>query len=134
MTIPEASVGDFADIYFGVFVNRARPDIGDRGPAYRHLIGIPDGIDSPLMEDLKISADKFGVDLKEGHGNDPDNLYDHSVWIIDSTEFEFNQAEVYHQFHDGFARGEDYPSEYNDLKDSKLKDGTIHKTVCDGNS
>ena len=53
MTIPEENLKDFADIYFGVFVNGARPDIGDRGSAYRHLIGLPDGVNSPLYNDLK---------------------------------------------------------------------------------
>ena len=131
MTIPETNVKDFADIYFGVFKNRARPDTGDRGPAYRHVIGIPDGINSPLMDDIRVSADKIGVDLKEGHGNDPDNLRDHSVWVIDSTDFEFNQAELFHQFHDGFAYGENYALEYNELQDAKFKDGTLHQTLCE---
>jgi hypothetical protein len=49
----------FADTYFGQFrktpVGMMRLDPQDAGPAYRNVIGIPKGIDSPLFEVLKAS-------------------------------------------------------------------------------
>ena len=47
----------FADTYFGQFrktpFGMMRLDPQDAGPAYRNVIGIPKGIDSPLFEVLK---------------------------------------------------------------------------------
>lgn len=49
----------FADTYFGQFrktpFGMMRLDPQDAGPAYRNVIGIPKGIDSPLFEVLKAS-------------------------------------------------------------------------------
>ena len=42
---------------------------------------------------------------------------------MDSNKFPSFRAETYHQFHDGFARGENYPDAYNTLGAAlKLKD------------
>ncbi|KAL0030427.1 hypothetical protein WJX79_004156 [Trebouxia sp. C0005] len=67
----------FADTYFGQFrktpFGMMRLDPQDAGPAYRNVIGIPKGIDSPLFEVLKernkngmdlIPSDEYTVDLK----------------------------------------------------------------------
>ena len=49
----------FADTYFGQFrktpFGMMRLDPQDSGPAYRNVIGIPKGVDSPLFEVLKAS-------------------------------------------------------------------------------
>lgn len=48
----------FADTYFGQFrktpFGMMRLDPQDSGPAYRNVIGIPKGIDSPLFQVLKV--------------------------------------------------------------------------------
>ena len=41
---------------------------------------------------------------------------------MDSDKFPAFRAENYHQFHDGFARGENYPDAYNSLRDGLLED------------
>ena len=51
------------------------------------------------------------VDFATGKGGDADARA--VVWIMDSApaKFPLYRAENYHQFHDGFARGENYPDE-----------------------
>jgi len=53
MDIPEANFKDFAKIYFDNFVKifskYARKDVFDKGPGYRHLVGIPGGMKSSLF-------------------------------------------------------------------------------------
>lgn len=48
----------FADTYFGQFrktpFGMMRLDPQDSGPAYRNVIGIPNGTDSPLFQVLKV--------------------------------------------------------------------------------
>ena len=48
----------FADTYFGQFrktpFGMMRLDPQDSGPAYRNVIGIPKGTESPLFEVLKV--------------------------------------------------------------------------------
>ena len=109
MNVPDNKFKDFAEVYFSLFLNGARSDVGDRGPAYRQLVGIPDGINSYLFEDLQEVADSYSINLIEGFGDEGDNVLDHSIYVMDSTEFEFVQAEFFHQFHDGFRSEESYP-------------------------
>jgi hypothetical protein len=53
MKIPQNKFKEFAAVYASLFdKNGDRPDKGDRGPEYRHLVGIPGGADSPLFETL----------------------------------------------------------------------------------
>ena len=49
---------------------------------------------------------------------------------MDSEKFPFFQGEPYHQFHDGFAQGEDYPNSYNGLANKLFKAGTIKDGGC----
>jgi hypothetical protein len=51
-------------------------------------------------------------------------------FVMDSTAFPFYQAEPYHQYHDGFAWGEDYPNSYNNLAKAKVKAGLIKDGGC----
>ena len=49
MNVPKGSYQEFADEYFKLFdKNGDRPDKGDRGSEYRHMVGIPGGVKSPL--------------------------------------------------------------------------------------
>ena len=133
MKIPDAKIGDFADEYFSLLdSNGDRPDKGDLGSEYRSLIGIPGGVNGPLFPAIQESLAKSGKGIKlvEGKGNDPDTLFKNKIWIMDTARFPFRQAEVYHQYHDGFMPGEQYGSAYHSLRDQALKDGRIASTGC----
>lgn len=130
MDIPPESYLDFAREYFKLFdAYGDRPDKGDRGLEYRHLVGLPGGMNSYLYPALVEAANGL-VSFKEGSGSDPDNLGQASVWVYDNEVFPFHQAEVYHQYHDGFRPGEQYPDSYHNLRDQALQDGRLHKTGC----
>ena len=124
LDIPREKFKDFAAEFCALFSkNGERPDqFGDRGPEYRNLVGIPGGTNSPLSKELvevsKANGDK--LDFASGKGDDADLRG--LVWIMDSEKFPFYAAEQYHQFHDGFNWGEDYPSSYNKLV--SLRKGT----------
>ena len=107
MKIPKDKFKDFATVYFDNFVNGDRKDWMDIGAEYRHLVGIPGGLNSDLYSLLEEAQNDSGngITLKEGLGNDPDNLGDSSTWIMDSDDFPFFMGELYHQFHDDFLPG-----------------------------
>ena len=130
MSIPLSSISDFADVYFNLFVNADRPDVGDRGPEYRSLIGLPGGVSNPLFSKLQTVAKSKGLDLVAGNGNDKDTLGKKMVWVMDTETFPFNQAELYHQFHDGFMLVEFYPQSYNDIAKEAYANGLIKYTGC----
>jgi len=130
MSIPGESIKDFAKEYFSLFSGGDRPDKGDRGPEYRSMIGLPGGIASPYFADINELAKEQGLSLKTGQGNDPDTLGKKTVWLMDSNAFPFRQAEIYHQYHDGFMPGEQYPESYNALVKKALASGKIAPTGC----
>ncbi len=126
----EDVVRGFAKEYFSLFRNGDRPDLGDRGLEYRSLIGLPGGVSSPLYGPLEEEATKVGLKLVAGRGGDSDTSGKRMVWVYDSKEFPFKQAEIYHQFHDGFMPGEQYPQSYNNLAKEAFKDGRLVPTGC----
>ncbi|KAK1746979.1 hypothetical protein QTG54_002323 [Skeletonema marinoi] len=102
MRIPSSKFYDFADGF--------RPDqFGDRGTEYRNLVGIPGGK----------SRDK--LDFAVGKGDDRD--VPKVSFIMDTSEYPSFVGEQYHQFHDGFAFGENYPNSYNSLASAFAKKG-----------
>ena len=117
MRIPASKYGAFAEEYFKLFgADGSRPDqFGDRGLEYRNVVGVPGGKASPLVKDLMEATLKQGdkVDFAKGQGSDADMKS--LVWIMDTASHPSFRAENYHQFHDGFARGENYPDAYNGL-------------------
>merc|ERR1719203_178106 len=105
----------------------------DVGPGYRAALGLPGGMGSALLH--QINASQAGhvsqiFRLEEGQGNDRDTLGEALVWVYDSNEFPFYQAEVYHQFHDDFMPGGNYPASYNSLKTDVLQACRIQPTGC----
>ena len=76
-----------------------RRDPMDLGPEYRSLIGLKGGVKHPFFGPMKKVAKKNGYKLQAGKGSDPDNLGQRLVYVYDSSEFPFHQAEIYHQFH-----------------------------------
>ena len=49
---------------------------------------------------------------------------------MDTEKHPFYLGEVYHQFHDGFAWGEDYPASYNSLAGKLVKAGVLEDKGC----
>jgi len=131
VTIPDSFANDFFTVYFDLFVNGDRADVGDRGLEYRSLVGIPGGRDSTLYASLASIAESKGLSLQVGVGDDPDNFGMNSVYLMDSLKFPFHQAERYHQFHDDFM-SPPYGEDYNNLILEAEEDGRIVDTGCPG--
>jgi len=79
------------------------------------VVGLKGGVKSPLADVLVEASQATGdqLDFAKGRGSDDDIA--RLVWIMDTDEFPPYKAEQYHQFHDGFNLGENYPSAYNGL-------------------
>mmetsp|Transcript_89398 Transcript_89398/g.178664 ORF Transcript_89398/g.178664 Transcript_89398/m.178664 type:complete len:284 (-) Transcript_89398:235-1086(-) len=133
LKVPPSSFQAFCEMYFNLFdANGNRPDqFGDRGGEYRNLVGIPGGsANVPLYKAMLEAAVATGdrLDLSKGKGSDGDSRA--NVWVMDSTQFPSYVAEPYHQFHDGFAPGENYPNSYNGLAKAHLSAGLFVDSKC----
>ena len=132
VTIPSSKFADFVTEYCKLFNEQGyRPDqFQDRGPEYRNLVGIPGGVNGPYAKLLVEASQKAGdkLDFARGKGDDPDRRG--LAFVMDTTEFPFYVAERYHQFHDGFNLGENYPNSYNNLANKLAKEGTLGESDC----
>lgn len=132
LKIPASKFSDFAVEYCNLFSKEGyRADqFGDRGPEYRNLVGLPGGTDSVYAKQLVESSMKAGdkLDFAKGKGDDADARG--LSFIMDTDEFPFFVAEQYHQFHDGFNFGENYPDSYNGLAGKLAKAGTLGTSGC----
>ena len=83
------------------------------------------------MPSIQNALDKSGKDLKlvEGKGNEKDTLGKKIVYVMDTNTFPFRQAELYHQFHDGFMPGEQYGRQYHDIAKALVADGRLKVIV-----
>lgn len=101
LELPSDQIVPFAQVYFSLFdpKTKDRVDPGDRGGEYRSLMGLPGGVSHPLYPEIVQVAQTAGFTLKPGKGNDPDTLRQQLVYVYDTKQFPFHQAEVYHQFH-----------------------------------
>lgn len=81
---------------------------------------------------IQEALEKSGKNLKlvPGKGNDPDTLYKKMVWVMDSNTFPAKQAELYHQFHDGFMFGEQYGDAYHAIRNVALENGHLSRSGC----
>jgi len=130
MTIPESSIGDFADVYFSLFgKNGQRVDPLDIGPEYRSLLGLPGGTSHPMYKYVQAAATKNNFTLLEGKGNDPDTLKTKNVYVMDSNKFPFYQAEIYHQYHNDF-QSPPYGKKYNNLVKVAYEKGDLKYSAC----
>jgi len=131
MKLPPNRVKQFAQLYFSLFDSDTgdRVDPQDRGPEYRSIIGIPEGVNSLYVPVIEEAANEMGFTLGAGNGNDPDTLGTKSVYVYDSLQFPFYQAEVYMQFRDDF-QSSPYGEDYNRLVEEALDDGRIVGTGC----
>jgi len=132
LKIPPSSFKDFAEEYCKLFDaqgNRADQG-GDKGLEYRNLVGVPGGNQSiyaqQLVEASKAMGDK--LDFAKGKGDDPDARA--TTFVMDTANFPFFVGEQYHQFHDGFKFGENYPDSYNNIANKLAKEGTLGVSNC----
>jgi len=132
LQIPSNQFGVFAKEYCKLFdSNGNRPDqLGDRGLEYRNLVGVPGGVSSKYAKELVQASIESGdkLDFAKGKGTDRDARA--VVFVMDTTEHPFYVAEQYHQFHDGFNMGENYPNSYNGLAAQLAKEGTLGVNSC----
>jgi len=132
LTIPPSSVPAFCQEYFALFNDKGyRPDqFGDVGLEYRNLVGFPGGVGSSYAKELVRVSQENGdkLDFAKGKGDDPDRRA--LCFVMDSTEFPFYVAEQYHQFHDGFNWGENYPNSYNSLASQLSKANVLGESKC----
>ena len=102
-----------------------RPDQGgDRGLEYRNVVGFKGGAkNKDLAAQLVDASKEVGdqLDFAVGKGSDKDIAT--VVWIMDNTKYPAFVGEQYHQFHDGFNFGENYPNSYNSLAEQYHKAG-----------
>jgi len=130
MTLPESSIGDFADVYFSLFgKNGQRVDPLDVGPEYRSLLGLPGGKNHPMYKYVEEAATKSGFTLLDGKGNDPDTLRTKNVYVMDNVKFPFYQAEIYHQYHNDF-QSPPYGKSYNSLVKVAYEKGDLKYSAC----
>jgi len=137
MDIPLSSVKAFADVFWGLFVGKNRVDTMDVGLSYRAAIGVPGGMSSSLMTEIRASMDEVTqvkFVLEEGSGDDRDTLGEALVWVYDTAKFPFHQAEIYHQFHDDFLPGGNYPDAYEALRTDLVCGGRLSNLGCSGDS
>ncbi|GIL79093.1 hypothetical protein Vretifemale_8383 [Volvox reticuliferus] len=136
--VAKAEIRAFASRYFDQFRKTPggmqRLDPQDKGPAYRNVIGIPGGVNSPFFRIIQ-EENKYGMKLQEGRGNamswrgpTEDDILN-TVWVVDSSQLPFYRAERYHQFHNGL--GKVFPMEYlRDLRNLVSGQGRIEPTGC----
>ena len=62
-------------------------------------MGLPGGITHPQYPSVVEVATEAGFKLQAGKGSDPDTLGRQLVYVYDTKDFPFYQAEIYHQFH-----------------------------------
>jgi len=108
--------------YFGEFemtqAGMQRGDPQDTGSAYRSVLGLPGGLESSLIEQVKTALPDT-LRLERGSENgDADKLG--TIWVYDTKTFPFHRAERYHQFWDGPAG----------VKAEVSQKGSIGQTGC----
>eukprot|EP00931_Biecheleriopsis_adriatica_P049506 TRINITY_DN28640_c0_g1_i1.p1 TRINITY_DN28640_c0_g1~~TRINITY_DN28640_c0_g1_i1.p1 ORF type:complete len:277 (-),score=29.65 TRINITY_DN28640_c0_g1_i1:146-976(-) len=133
LVIPNSSVPAFAAEYWKMFVGKDRSHTQDKGPNYRAVIGLPGGMNSPLIPSIEASQKgniAQSMELRAGSGDDADTLGSAHVWVYDSDTWPFHQAELYHQFHDDYLPGGDYSSSYNALGRNLQCSGRLFTTQC----
>ena len=104
-------------------------DPQDKGAGYRNVVGIPGGVDSELYK-VFASKNKDNMKLVPGKGNEfrngratEDDTFN-TVYIVDTENLPFHQAEAYHQYHNGM--GAAFPKEYLvGLKNTKKGQGVV---------
>ena len=132
LDVPASSVAAAARFFFDGFVEIspgiwAREDIYDVGPAYRAAIGLPGGYDSPLLAQLQ-AANFHNMTLVRGSiHSTSDTFGTNSVYILDSNELNFHQAELCLQFHN--PQGATFPPSYRALTQVLVNSGRLRPSA-----
>ena len=124
-----------ANVFFGSFIELepgiwGREDYFDQGAGYRALVGLPRGMSSPLVAQLR-AANMHNMTLVAGGGSDADTIETNKVWVVDSDQLPFQQAEQCLQFHNN--QTSTYPPAYHALRDTLRRDGRLQDTGCPKN-
>merc|ERR1719502_1656196 len=85
------------------------------------------------MNDIRAGHQKTQAvpfEFREGNGDDADTLGQALIWVYDTSQFPFQQAENYHQFHDDYLPGGNYPASYERLRLVMLCSGKAKATGC----
>lgn len=123
-------------LYFGSFIEFdkdkwVRPDIYDQGAEYRSLVGVPGGMSNAQVLAALRRANVNNMTLQTGYGSDPDTFSTNNVFVMDSLQFHFIQAELCLQFHDDQVVK--YPESYHRLLQDSQKTGRLASTTCPPN-
>ena len=78
---------------------------------------------------VEAAAKGSPMKLVAGKGDDPDTLSTAEIFVMDSNQFPFYPAELYHQFHNDF-QGPPYGRVYNRLQSVLANEGIIGSTGC----
>lgn len=124
MIVPIASFGAIVDTFWKNCWGGARQDPQDVGGGYRSVIGLPGGMQSPLLSQVQGHAG--ASQLVGGSGGEADTLHTGVVYVYDSTKLPAFTAEQFQQFHDDMSAA--YGSDYNAMK------SLAQKTQCPGDS
>ena len=137
LSVPAQALEQAAHVYFRSFIvlpgtpTPIREDYFDQGPGYRASVGLPGGMDSPLIGSLRRAAAARNITLRRGAGSDADTLGTGSVWVVDSGKFALHQAELCLQFHNNQTGT--YPESYHHIKDVMLASGRLKPSGCPPN-
>jgi len=106
-----------------------RADVYDQGAEYRAIIGVPGGLSGSFAPALR-AANIHNMTLRVGEtGSEPDTFGTNSVFVYDSSLFEFHQAELCMQFHDDQIVK--YDAAYHALKEVLMNQtGRLKQTQC----
>mmetsp|Transcript_68742 Transcript_68742/g.222837 ORF Transcript_68742/g.222837 Transcript_68742/m.222837 type:complete len:225 (-) Transcript_68742:144-818(-) len=129
VSVPRSSVGRFLQYYFDAASKTpfGRNDPQDLGAEYRSVIGLPGGMDSPLVAEAE-AASNGRIKMVRGQGDDGDTLMRREVYVYDSDTFPFHQAELWHQFHNDML--ERYNDDYHQLKARFKANGKLEAVQC----
>ena len=91
----------------------SRKDPGDRGAAYRNVLGLPGGKAGKLWH-LVNPQNVHAMELRDGgdNGGRGDEEDEGLVYVYDSLQYHFYRGEQYHQFHANTVLGRACPSSY----------------------
>lgn len=116
MIVPKSSFPAFVATYWANCANGNRQDAVNVGPGYRSVIGLPGGMHSALI--AQVRAHDSAAELVEGTGGEGDTLHSGKVYVYDSTKFPAFTAEKFHQFHNFYG------------PESEAFQRTVQKTGC----
>jgi len=137
LQVPHDALVPALSTYFNSFVESSsgvwdRADYFDQGAEYRSLIGFPGGLDNADIVAALHEANVHNMTLQRSvAGADGDSFGTNSVYVMDSMQFPFTQAERCLQFHDDQIQK--YPESYHALRSVLEANGKLAPTACPAN-